>query len=149
MSAPGRLLGLDLGSRRIGVAVTDAGRMVATAVATIERSGDPARDHRAIAAAAAEYEVTGVVVGVPYSLSGQAGPAATAVLEEVAEMRRTLGYEVEVVDERLTTVAAAGALRASGRKGRQARKVIDRTAAAVLLQSFIDRQANLESGSPR
>ncbi len=149
MSAPGRLLGLDLGSRRIGVAVTDAGRTVATAVATIERSGDSTRDHRAIAAAAAEYEVTGVVIGVPYSLSGQAGPAASAVLEEVAEMRRTLGYEVEVVDERLTTVAAAGALRASGRKGRQARKVIDGTAAAVLLQSFIDRQANLERGSPR
>lgn len=141
MRRDGRLIGLDLGSRRIGVAVTDSARTVATGVTSIPRSGDHRRDHAAVATLVEEYDAVGVVVGVPYSLSGQAGPAASAALGEVAEMRDSLGVEVETVDERLTTVAAAGALRASGRSARKARPVIDQTAAAVLLQSWIDRQA--------
>jgi len=139
MSAGGRLLGLDLGSRRIGVAVTDAGRRLATGVAFVERSGDRRREHEAIQELVDEYGAAGVVVGVPYSLSGAAGPAAEAALEEIEQLRAELGVEVHTVDERLTTVAAAGALRASGRRGRRARAVIDQTAAAVLLQSWIDR----------
>ncbi len=135
----GRLLGLDLGSRRIGVAVTDSGRTVATGVGNVERSGARARDHAAIATMVEEYGATGVVVGVPYSGSGATGPAAAAPREEIAELRAALGVPVDTVDERLTTVAAAGALRTSGRKGRRARQVIDRTAAAVLLQSWVDR----------
>jgi putative Holliday junction resolvase len=141
MSPDGRLLGLDLGSRRIGVAVTDSARTVATGVSTVERSGDRARDHAAIAALVEEYGVVGVVVGVPYSMSGEKGPAAAAALEEVWELRAALPVEVDTVDERLTTVAAQGALRASGRKARSSRSVIDRTAAAVLMQSWIDRAA--------
>lgn len=146
MTDGGRLLGLDLGSRRIGVAVSDSDRTVATGVATIDRSGDRTRDHAAILAVAEEYGVTGVVVGVPYSLSGETGPAASAILEEVGVLRSVLGVDVDTVDERLTTVAAAGALRASGRKGRRARQVIDRTAAAVILQSWMDRAATSGRG---
>ena len=107
----------------------------------IERSADRARDHAAVAALVEEYGAVGVVVGVPYSLTGAAGPAAQAALEEIDQLRAALDVEVDTVDERLTTVAAAGALRASGRRARQARAVIDQTAAAVLLQSWIDRQA--------
>jgi putative Holliday junction resolvase len=147
MSDQGRLLGLDLGARRIGVAVSDSARTVATGVTTIERSGDRALDHRAISEVAGEYGVVAVVVGVPYSLSGQAGPAASAVLEEVAELRSVVRVDIETVDERLTTVQAAGALRASGRKGRRTREVIDRTAAAVILQSWIDRAGADQSGA--
>jgi putative Holliday junction resolvase len=121
------------------VAVTDSGRTVATGVTTVERSGDAARDHRAIAALVDEYQAAGVVVGVPYSLDGSEGPAASAVLDEVTRLRAALEVPVDIVDERLTTVAAAGALRSGGRKGRKARAVIDRTAAAVLLQTWIDR----------
>lgn len=141
MRRDGRLLGLDLGSRRIGVAVTDSDRTVASGVTAIERSADRARDHAAVAALVEEYGAVGVVVGVPYSLTGAAGPAAQAALEEIDQLRAALDVEVDTVDERLTTVAAAGALRASGRRARQARAVIDQTAAAVLLQSWIDRQA--------
>jgi putative Holliday junction resolvase len=139
MKDEGRLLGLDLGSRRIGVAVTDSGRAVATGVATVARTGDPGRDHAAIATLVEEYGAVGVVVGMPYSLDGRVGPAAAAVLEEVTALREALRVEVDTVDERLTTVAAAGALRASGRRGRRARAVIDQAAAAVLLQTWIDR----------
>ena len=144
MRQQGRLLGLDLGSRRIGVAVTDSGRSLATGVTAIERTGDRTRDHAAVLATARDYDAVGVIVGVPYSLDGGTGPAAAAVLEEVGELRSALGpagLEVDTVDERLTTVAAAGALRAAGRKAKRARSVIDQTAAAVLLQSWIDRRA--------
>lgn len=143
MRDDGRLLGLDLGTRRIGVAVTDSGRTIATGVTTIVRSGDLTRDHAAITALVEEYGAVGVVVGVPYSLDGSKGPAASAALSEVAQLRSgvaAVGAEVVTVDERLTTVAAAGRLRSAGKKAKQARSVIDQTAAAVLLQSWIDRR---------
>ncbi len=145
MRGDGRLLGLDLGSRRIGVAVTDSARTLATGVTSIERSGDRGRDHAAIAALIEEYSAVGLVVGVPYSLSGGTGPAATAALQEIEELRGSLGIDVETVDERFTTVSAAGALRASGRRAKGARAVIDQTAAAILLQSWIDRWAQQEA----
>lgn len=137
----GRLLGLDLGTRRIGVAVSDSDRRVATGVAAVTRSGDRGQDHAAIAALVDEYGAVGVVVGVPYSLSGGTGPAAGAVLDEVRELRDRLRVEVDTVDERFTTVSAATALRGGGRKGRQVRAVIDQTAAATLLQTWMDRAA--------
>jgi putative holliday junction resolvase len=146
MSA-GRLLGLDLGSRRIGVAVTDSDRTVATGVATLLRTGDPGRDHAAVAALVREYGAVAIVVGVPYSMGGGTGPAATAALAEVEALVCALDVEVHTVDERLTTVTAAGALRASGRRAKKARQVIDRAAAAVLLQAWIDREARLGAGT--
>ena len=115
--AIGRVLGVDLGSRRIGVAVTDSGQRVATGVTTLHRRPDPVEDHRALAALAADYEAVGVVVGLPVSLSGRLGPAAQGVLAEVAAMQASLGVEVETVDERLTTRAAADGLRATGQYG--------------------------------
>ena len=142
MRSTGRLLGLDLGSRRIGVAVTDHSQVVATGVEALPRSGDRRGDHAAVARLVEEYEAVGVVVGVPLSLSGAEGPAAKYVLEEVSELRSTLNVEIATVDERLTTVAASGALRAAGRSSRRQRDVIDQTAAAMILQSYVDAQRN-------
>jgi putative Holliday junction resolvase len=141
MRAEGRLIGLDLGERRIGVAVSDSGRTVATGVSTIERGSERAATHAAIAAVVEEYGAVGVVVGIPYSLGGGTGAAAAAALAEVKELSEMLSVEVVTVDERLTTVAAAGALRAAGRRAKAQRAVIDRAAAAVILQSWIDRAA--------
>jgi putative holliday junction resolvase len=138
--ATGRVLGVDLGSRRIGVAVTDSSQRVATGVTTLQRRPHQFEDHRALAALAADYEAVGVVVGLPVSLSGRLGPAARGVLDEVAAMRASLGVELETVDERLTTRAAADGLRATGRSGREARNVIDQSAAAVLLQGWAERR---------
>jgi putative Holliday junction resolvase len=137
----GRLLGVDLGSRRIGVAVTDSGQAVATGVTTLTRSGDRAADHRALAALVAEYAAVGVVVGLPVSLSGKAGPAAQAVLDEIAEIRASVRVEVATEDERFTTRQAAGALRSGGHRGRRQRHVIDQSAAAVLLQTWVERRS--------
>jgi putative holliday junction resolvase len=137
----GRVLGVDLGSRRIGVAVTDSDQRVATGVTALVRSGARATDHQALAALVADYQAVGVVVGLPISLSGQNGPAARAVLEEVAEIRAALAVEVVTADERLTTRAAAGALRAGGHRQRDQRGVIDQSAAAVLLQTWVERRS--------
>lgn len=141
MIPSGRLVGLDLGSRRVGVAVSDHDRTVATGVRALVRSGDRARDHAAVAETVEEYSAVGVIVGVPLSLSGAQGPAATAVLAEVEELRRALTVPVDTVDERLTTVVAAGALRRGGRPARRQRPVVDQTAAALLLQTWMDREA--------
>jgi putative holliday junction resolvase len=140
MIPKGRVIGLDLGSVRIGVAVTDSGQRLATGVGRIDRSGDRSADHAAVARLVEEYEAVGVVVGLPLSMSGRAGSAARAIGEEVAALRRVLAVDVDTLDERLTTVSAARDLRAAGHKARGQRRVIDQAAAAVLLQSWADRR---------
>lgn len=140
--ATGRVAALDLGSRRIGVAYSDSGRTLASPWGTIERSGDAGRDRAAIVEVVQEIEASVVVVGLPLSLSGAAGPAALAALEETEALRTALlplGVPVETADERFTTTDAQRALTASGRKGKAARKVIDSAAAMVLLQAWLDR----------
>jgi putative Holliday junction resolvase len=132
---------LDLGARRIGVAVCDRDQRVATASRVLD-AGDRLRWHRELAAIVAEYEAVGVVVGLPRSLNGELGTAARAALEEAAALREALGLVVDTVDERLTTVQAAAALRAGGHRPRARRMVVDQVASAVLLQSWLDRRAS-------
>jgi putative holliday junction resolvase len=140
--ARGRVAAIDLGARRIGVAYSDSGRTLASPWGTIERSGDVERDRQAIVAALRECEAGTLVVGLPLSLSGQTGPAAHAALEEAEALRvllQPLGVTVETADERFTTVEAERSMRAAGRTGKAARKVVDSAAAMVLLQSWMDR----------
>ncbi|MGH9114252.1 MAG: Holliday junction resolvase RuvX [Acidimicrobiales bacterium] len=139
----GRVLGVDLGSRRIGVAVSDSGQTVATGVCALRRdaAGTGAGAGEALAALVEEYSAVGVVVGVPVSMSGATGPAAAAALAEVDGLRRALpAVAVDTADERLTTVAAAGALHSAGARQRRRREVVDQTAAAVILQGWLDRR---------
>ncbi len=135
-----RALGLDLGSRRIGVAVSDSHGRLATPVTTLLRARTHDADHRAIAELVAEWDAEIVAVGLPLSLDGSVGPAAQVVLDEVTELARTLDVPVETVDERFTTVTAGHQLRAIGVKGKKRSQVIDQGAAAVLLQAWLDRQ---------
>ena len=139
----GRVLGVDLGSRRIGLAISDPGGTVATPRRVLARSGDPAADHRTIVAEAREAGADRIVVGLPLSLSGEAGPAARAVLEEVEAIRAEAGKEmrVETHDERLTTVTAEQSLRGTGVRPRRRRELVDEVAAAVMLQSYLDGPA--------
>ena len=135
-----RALGLDLGTRRIGVAVSDSAGRVATPITTVERAADRGADHQAIARLVAEWEADVVAVGVPVSLDGTMGPAARRALREVAELAQVLDVPVETVDERFTTVTAERQLRDAGVRGRKRKRVIDQGAAAVLLQAWLDRQ---------
>ena len=139
-----RVLALDLGSKRIGVAVSDEGERLATPRTVLLRTGDPARDHRRIAELVDEEEAELVVVGLPLSLDGTDGPAATAARAEVGQLRDALSVPIELHDERLTTVTAHRLLAERGLDSRRRRPVVDGAAAAVLLQSWLDgRRADI------
>ena len=130
------MLAVDVGTVRIGVAASDPHRVLASPVETV-----PAPGLARVAALAAEREAVLVVVGLPTSLSGRAASASADMARRFADRLRPLvaPVPVELVDERLTTVAAAAALRASGRTARQARSVIDQAAAVALLQGVLER----------
>ncbi len=143
MSVPavGRVVGLDLGSRRIGVAVSDTGRTLAVPRATLERSGDPERDRAAVVDLVVEEAATCVVVGHPLGLDGREGAAARGARAEAQALAAALapsGVPVVLVDERLTTVTAHRLLAGSGLDERRRRRVVDRSAATVLVQAFLD-----------
>jgi putative Holliday junction resolvase len=133
-----RAVALDIGTRRIGVALSDSAGTVATPYEVVTRSGDRSRDHRRIAALVEEAGAGIVVVGLPLSLDGSTGPAAQTILAEVDELRAALPVDVVTWDERLSTVEAERSLRAMRvRKGRH-RQVVDQVAATVILQSWLD-----------
>lgn len=133
-----RAVGLDLGTRRIGVAVSDAEGRVATPYDVVHRSGDPSADRQAIARIVSEVEAGVVVVGMPLSLDGTIGPAAQAALDEVLALQSTLDVPVTTHDERLTTVSAHRQLQALGLNAARRRKMIDQVAASVMLQAWLD-----------
>ena len=120
------------------MAVSDPSGTVATPYEVVQRSGDVGRDHRKLAELAAEVEAEVVVVGMPLSLSGEQGRAALTVLEEVEALRVALSVPVEVVDERLSTVSAHRSLAAAGLSEKKRRAQVDKVAAAVILQSWLD-----------
>jgi putative Holliday junction resolvase len=139
----GRVLGVDLGSRRIGLALSDPGRHIASPLVVLPRAKAQVDDHRSIVGVARENEAVVIVVGLPISLSGDLGPAARATLEEIDALRDTAGPEfaIEPYDERLTTVSAERSLH-EARMGRDARrKVVDKVAAAVMLQAWLESHA--------
>ena len=134
-------MGVDLGARRIGIAVSDSAGTLATPRGTLLRTGDAGRDRRALVDLVREEEAVVVVVGHPLSLDGSRGPAARAAEEEADELSALLGahgVRVELFDERLTTVSAHQALTAGGTRGRDQRRVVDQTAAAVMLMAWLD-----------
>lgn len=150
-----RALGIDLGERRIGVAVSDFGGILASPYAVLRRSGDVERDRRALAGIVAELHAEVVVVGLPLSLSGAAGKAARAAAHEAAALATVVGVPVAMFDERLTTVEAARRRRErgvappvgrrgegsrGGSRGAAARAGIDAEAAAVMLTAWLDAQ---------
>jgi putative Holliday junction resolvase len=141
----GRVVGVDLGGRRIGIAVSDPSRTVATPHSVVQRGIDRAVDQRRIVELAAELGADVIVIGLPRSLSGAIGPAARAVLAEVDAIRAlaaTHGITVETSDERFSTVVAHQGVRAAQprRGARRAARTqqVDAAAAAVILQSWLE-----------
>ena len=136
-----RILGLDVGERRIGVAVADERARVALPVTVVERRELPA-DLDAIARLAEEQGAEAVVVGLPISLNGSLGPQAQAVKAFGQELAARLSVPIEYWDERLSTVEAQRRLASAGRKGPKAKARRDAAAAAIVLQSYLDAQAS-------
>lgn len=133
-----RIMAVDLGSVRTGVAVSDELGMLAQPWKTLP-GGDKALD--AVVAAVGELKPSRVLVGLPRNMDGTYGPAAESARAFADQLRARVSCAVELWDERLTTVAAQRALQESGRKARDQRGVVDQVAAQILLQSWLDRSA--------
>lgn len=136
-----RVLGVDLGAKRIGLALSDRTGTIATPLSVLARSGSVQRDHTAIKALAIENEVTTIVVGLPLNMNGTMGPAAQAAMREAEALGTVVGMPVVTFDERRTSVTANQALIEGGLDGRSRRKVVDKVAAAVMLQHWLDSRA--------
>lgn len=135
----GARLGIDVGRARIGVARCDAGATLAVPVETIARAADGDADVRRVLELAEEFGAIELVVGNPLSLSG----AATASTDDAIAFAGRLaasGAAVRLVDERLSTVSAQQALRASGKSSRKQRPIVDQVAAVIILQHAIDTE---------
>jgi len=132
-------MGLDIGEKRIGVALSDPGGILASPFTIIERV-DPEQDAEKIARIASEYEVGQIIAGLPLSMAGTIGDQARKVQEFVEGLSRRVGIPVEYRDERLSSVSAKRLMpRRSGRRGREKPRY-DAAAAAVILQSYLEER---------
>lgn len=137
---PPRFLALDVGSKRIGVAVSDELGLTAQPVLTLERRRNPREDLRAIGRLCRRYEVAGVVVGNPLSLDGQITPQTAKVQAFAAELGELAKLPIHLWDERLTTHEAHQMLYEAGHSRQNHDRVVDQVAATLILQSFLDQQ---------
>jgi putative Holliday junction resolvase len=139
-----RCMALDLGSKTIGIAVSDVTGLIAGGVETIRRTS-PLRDDNRLQELVQEYEVATLVVGYPKNMNGTVGERARGC-EDFAEHLRALFPCLEVVlwDERLSTVAAEKVLVDADLRRKKRRKVIDMMAAVVILQNYLDSRQNLK-----
>ena len=142
---PGRVLALDVGGRRIGVALSDTRRVLASPLTTL-RAQPRQRALAELAKLAHDYEVTDVVVGLPLTLSGEVGPQAKIVQEFAAQLQEQIVVPVRLFDERLTTVAAERMMVELGLKPEQRKARIDEVAASIILQDFLE--ASRERANP-
>ena len=141
-----RLLGLDVGDRRIGVALSDPLGLTAQRLTVLERR-DLAADLSAIDALVAEHQVERIVVGLPLTLQGSEGPQAKKVTLLVEALRRKLAVPIELIDERLTTVQGERVLRETGASRSTRKGLIDQLAAQLILQQFLDMHRPTGTGS--
>jgi len=136
-----RFLGLDIGSRRIGVAVSDALGLTAQPVLTLERRSSRREDLRSLARLCRRFGVVGIVVGNPMHLSGELSPQAAKTQAFAAELGELTGLPIHLWDERLTSHEAHRILYQAGHARQEHRKVVDQVAAVLILQSFLDEKA--------
>jgi putative holliday junction resolvase len=136
-----RVVALDLGTKRIGVAVSDLSGTIASPRTVIQRSGSKTRDHQVIKALLEEEEAELLIIGLPLNMNGSYGPAAKGAVAEAAELASVVGVPVETFDERLTTVSADRALKEANISATNRRKLVDKVAAAVMLQAWLDGKA--------
>lgn len=134
----GRVLALDYGTRRVGVAISDALRLTAQPLAVIDRSKEELI--AAVRRIVADNDVEVIVVGLPTGLSGAEGQAARAARQMAADVAEATGLPVELVDERFTTHIAERAMLEGGVRRRRRRETVDKVAAALILQSYLERQ---------
>jgi putative holliday junction resolvase len=149
---PGRILGVDVGAVRVGVALSDPAGTLATPLVTLDRDETTWSDLDRLVELVTEHEVVEVVVGLPRTLAGREGPAAVKARAYVDDLREVLAENsmtdlpVTLADERLTTVSATRMLSDRGVKGRAQRRVIDQAAAVEILQTWLDARRRPDPG---
>lgn len=139
---PPRFLAIDVGSKRIGVAVSDELGLTAQPVLTLERRRNRREDLRSLARLCRRFAVAGIVVGNPLKLDGAPGSQAEKVQAFAAELGDLSGLPIHLWDERLTTEQAHQLLYESGRARQSHKKVVDQVAATLILQSFLDGRSD-------
>lgn len=140
-----RTMGLDVGDKRIGVALSDESAILASPRETITRRGNAA-DIRKLLELAQQEDVAEILVGMPLSLNGTEGPQAHKVTRFIEALRAETELPIRTWDERLSTVAAERSLLEADLSRAKRRKLVDKVAAAIILQSYLDSRR--ESGSP-
>ncbi len=138
LAADARLMGLDLGTKTIGVAVSDLSRTIATARTTLRRT-KLSRDIEALRALIEGEGVGGIVVGLPVNMDGSEGPRAQSARDTAANLARALALPVALWDERWSTVAAERAMLDADLSRRKRARKVDQVAAAYILQGALDR----------
>jgi putative holliday junction resolvase len=143
---PRRYLALDVGTKRVGVAVSDELGLTAQPVLTVDLQRkprpSPRETLRSVARLARKFEVAGIVVGNPLHLSGKLSPRAAKTQVFATELGQLTGLPIHLWDERLTTHEAHQILYEAGHARQDHRKVVDQVAATLILQSFLDDQRN-------
>ena len=134
----GRMMGVDIGSKRWGIALSDPQGRIATPHTVLDATGLKA-DGSPLKRLVEEWEITTAVVGLPYSLDGAEGPQAAEVRDSAFTILAPLGLDVVFTDERLSSAEATRTLREAGRTERQARGKKDMIAASLILQAYLDR----------
>ena len=142
-----RFLGLDIGNRRIGVAVSDALGLTAQPVLTLVRRSSRREDLRSLARLCRRFGVVGIVVGNPVHLSGESSPQAAKTQAFATELGELTGLPIHLWDERLTTHNAHQILYEAGHARQEHRKVVDQVAATLILQSFLESREQESKGA--
>jgi len=137
-----RYLGLDIGSKRIGVAVSDELGLTAQPVLTLTRKRNPKDDLRSLTRLCRKYEVVAIVAGNPLHMSGEPSPQAAKNEAFVQQLATMANLPVHLWDERLTSRAAHEILYAAGKPRQEHQPLVDQVAATLILQSFLDEQRN-------
>ena len=142
-----RILGIDYGEKRIGLALSDELEMTARGLSVIERRSK-GKDLEAIVAIVSEHGVGAIAVGYPLRLDGTAGIQCEKVDRFIAGLRDVVSVPVIAWDETLSTKEAEGLMREAGVKRKKKRGMVDRIAAAVILQDYLNRKSRREGGNP-
>jgi putative Holliday junction resolvase len=138
---PVRALGIDPGTKRIGLAISDRSGTIASPLTVLQRSRSRAHDDAEIARIVREEEVDVVVVGLPLNMDGTHGASAKAAAAEARRLATVVGVPVELHDERRTTVSADRSMIEAGLDAPARRQRVDKVAAAIMLQSWLDSRA--------
>ena len=142
MESKGKIMALDLGEKRIGVAISDATRTIAKAYTVLSRKSRK-EDYQRYAKIITDEKVTLLVMGLPVPLSGVEGQRAAWVRNYTAELARYIETPIEYWDESFSTKQAEASLRARGKRGKQVKQRVDEVAAAFILQDYMDAHAQI------